>query len=166
MFDGTDLSLAYGAPSSSFGSDAMMMTMDAPPPPPVPPAPPASTTPTPPPVQQPDIVYNPAPPPPAMFMQQQAPMYSAHSPASAPAQIPQQSEDTIWDRISQRKLDVLKLFILALVILLGISIDKVATHYIITYINNSVLTNIQELLVRVSYPIIVLIILWLIKAST
>lgn len=153
MFDGTDLSLAYGPPPTSFEPMSPPPQQSTTPPeiqpPPAPPqAPPTQIA------QPPDVQYS---PPPAMFMQQtpQAPAAYSRPPA----------DDTIWDRISQKKLDVLKLFVLALVILLGVSMDRFATHYLTSYISSSILSDFQELLVRLSYPVIVLIVLWVIKAS-
>jgi hypothetical protein len=46
---------------------------------------------------------------------------------------------------------------------LAISIDRVNTHYLTQYVANSILTGTQELLLRVSYPITILIIIWLLK---
>lgn len=143
MFDGTDLSLAYGTPSMEqmipqYQQSAHPQEMQAPPPPPPPP-------------QMPEMPS----PPPAMFMQQ----------TPAPPAVIRPPEDTLWDRISAKKLDVLKLFVLSLVVLLGISMDRIATHYLTNYVNSALLSDFQEVLVRLSYPVIVLVVLWLIKAS-
>lgn len=162
MFDGTDLSVAYGTPSSAFDQQPSMMSPVGPQSTPVQPPPvqreevqqPSVQMP---PTQPPDIQYN---PPPSMFMQQ-----TSYPQQMQPMQVLPPNDDTLWDRISQKKLDVLKLFVLALVVLLGISMDKLATHYVTSYINGSILSDIQEFLVRLSYPAIVLIVLWLIKAS-
>jgi hypothetical protein len=146
MFDGTDLSLAYGG--SVYDPSPMPQVAQVAPPPP-PPMPtmevPKSTVSH---AQPPDIIYN---PPSAMYAQQ--PM----------ATVPQ---DSFWDKISNRKMDVLKLFILAMVVLLGISMDRVATHYLTTYVGKAFLSETQEFLVRLSYPVIVLLVIWFIKALT
>jgi hypothetical protein len=145
MFDGTDLSLAYGAVY-----EPQMPQMSTPPPPPPPVTPPSMEIPaaTMPHVQPPEVQYA---PPPAMFQKQ------------VPHPVPQ---DSMWEKISQKKVDVLKLFILAMVVLLGISMDRVATHYLTTYVGKAFLSETHEFLVRLSYPVIVLVILWLIKALT
>ena len=57
-----------------------------------------------------------------------------------------------------------KLFILSIVIILGISLEKIGYHYISNYISSTDLSSIQEFLVRLSFPIGVFIILWIIKS--
>jgi hypothetical protein len=142
MFEGTDLSAAYG---SMYDAPAAM-----PPPPPIvqkaeaPKAPAIVSH-----AQAPDVSYA---PPPAMFAQQSA--------AAAPA-LPQ---DSFWDRLGAKKWEVMKLFVFALVVLLGIAMDRVANHYLTTYIGAAFLTSTQELLVRLSYPLIIILVLWTIKA--
>lgn len=73
-------------------------------------------------------------------------------------------EYSFWDRMIMSKREVLKLFILSIVIILGISLEKIGSHYITKYLNSTDLSSIQELLVRLSFPIIVFIILWIIKS--
>jgi hypothetical protein len=145
MFDGTDLSLAYGA---------VYEPAFVPPPaaPPVPQNPsldvPKATAPH---AQPPEVPYT---PPAAMYTQQ-----TPQAPANL---LPPQ--DSFWDRLSQKKVDVTKLFVLAMVVLLGISMDRVATHYLTSYVGKAFLSDTQEFLVRLSYPVIVIVVLWLIKA--
>jgi hypothetical protein len=82
-----------------------------------------------------------------------------------PLQRPQQSyQYSFWDRMVMSRREVMKLFILSIVIILGISLEKIGCHYINQYLSSNDLTNIQELLVRFSFPIIVFIILWIIKS--
>ena len=52
----------------------------------------------------------------------------------------------------------------SLAILLAISLDRVGTFYITKYITENVLTETQELLLRLSYPVIIFLILWFLKA--
>lgn len=73
--------------------------------------------------------------------------------------------DSMWDKLSSKKYDVLKLVVLSLVILLAMSSDRVVNFYLMKYINGGIFTTVQEFLVRLSYPLVVLVILWLIKAS-
>lgn len=73
-------------------------------------------------------------------------------------------EYSFWDRMVMSKREVLKLFILAIVIILGISIEKIGFHYLSNYINNTDLSGIQEFLVRLSFPIVVFLLLWIIKS--
>lgn len=146
MFDGTDLSVAFGG--NAYESIQPQQTV-APPPQVV------YTPPPPPPIQEvshaqaPDIPYM---PPPAMYAQQTA--------------TPVPPQDSFWDKVSQRKVDVLKLFILGMVVLLGISMDRIATHYLNNYVGKAFLTETQEFLVRLSYPVTVLLVIWIIKALT
>lgn len=78
---------------------------------------------------------------------------------------PQESyQYSFWDRMVMSRREVMKLFILSIVIILGISLEKIGCHYINQYLSSNDLTNIQELLVRLSFPIIVFIILWIIKS--
>jgi len=73
-------------------------------------------------------------------------------------------EYSFWDRMVMSKREVLKLFILSIVIILGISIYKIGEHYITEYLNSNDLSSFQEFLVRLSYPIIVFLLLWIIKS--
>lgn len=153
MFDGTDLSMAYGSmyevpsppPQHSYtghGGHA------APPPPKQEELPlPQSTTPH---ALPPEVPYN---PPPAMYATQPA------------AKVPQYPSDNFWDKLVAKKWDVVKLIVLGLVVLLGISMDRVGSHYLNGYISKAFLTDTQEFLVRISYPIMVILVLWVIKAS-
>jgi hypothetical protein len=73
-------------------------------------------------------------------------------------------EYSFWDRMVMSKREVLKLFILSIVIILGISLEKVGYHYISIYLNSTDLTTFQEFLVRLSFPTIVFLLLWIIKS--
>jgi len=73
-------------------------------------------------------------------------------------------EYSFWDRMVMSKREVMKLFILSIVIVLGISLEKIGFHYLSSYISSTDLTTMQEFLVRLSFPIIVFLILWIIKS--
>jgi len=73
-------------------------------------------------------------------------------------------ENTFWNRFIGKKYEVFKLFLFSLVIVLAISTDKVFVHYLNKYINENILTNIQELIIRVAYPILIILLLWIFKA--
>jgi hypothetical protein len=68
------------------------------------------------------------------------------------------------DRMNLKKTEVIKLALFSLVIVLGISIDRMLTYYLSRYINDNVLTDFQELLLRLSYPITIFLLLWIFKA--
>ncbi len=81
-----------------------------------------------------------------------------------PPQYSRTPEYSFWDRMVMSRREVLKLFILSLVIILAISLEKIGCHYLYNYISSTDLTTLQEFLVRLSFPIIVFIILWIIKS--
>jgi len=174
MFDGADLNAAYGTSLSSdahgdAGGNGFLMAsgsngmnggqhmVQLPPPPQSsateeivlpPPAPGATSHATP-----PEVAYY---PPNAMY---------ARGGTSAVAARGGYGGDSMWDKLSSKKYDVLKLVVLSLVILLAMSSDRVVNFYLTKYINGGIFTTVQEFLVRLSYPLVVLVILWLIKAS-
>jgi len=153
MFDGTDLSVAYGSyndqPSQSASFNNPYQSM----------APPAQSNP----VEQvpkatashampPDPVYA---PPPAMYAQQSAATPKFAAPPS----------DSLWDRIAMKKWEVFKFFLMSLIIVLALAIDNVAAHYMSAYIAKSFLTENQEMLVRFAYPVGIVLLIWVLKAS-
>jgi hypothetical protein len=108
--------------------------------------------------QQPPQLQMQQAPPPQMMMRQREPekfmnMYNSGVP-----------EYSFWDRMVLSRREVLKLLILALVVVIGISLEKIGCHYITNYINSNDLSTIQELLVRFSFPIVIILILWIIKS--
>ena len=117
-------------------------------------------------------------PPPPEMTQQGKPvrqMVNTQQPGEVPYQPPpvmfakepdlqKASSNSFWDRISEKRLEVLKIFMLSLIVLLAISMDHVFVHYLTTYISNSLLTYTQEILVRASYPIAILLVIWFLKA--
>lgn len=147
MFDGTDLNMAYGsmyetppAPPQMAVNTQIPHTAELP-------LPKATTSHAMPPDQ-------PYAPPQAMYASQPS------------AKIPLPAVDNFWDKLVSKKWDVIKLIILSLVVLLGISIDKVAAHYLNAYVAKAFLSETHEFLVRLGYPTIVILTLWIIKAST
>ena len=73
-------------------------------------------------------------------------------------------ENTFWNRFIGKKYEVFKLFLFSLVIVLAIGTDKVFAHYLNKYVNENILTNIQELIIRIAYPILIILLLWIFKA--
>jgi len=73
-------------------------------------------------------------------------------------------EYSFWDRMVMSKREVLKLFILSIVVILGISLEKVGFYYISMYLNSTDLSMFQEFLVRISFPLVVFLLLWIIKS--
>ena len=74
------------------------------------------------------------------------------------------SEYNFFDRMSGKRSEVVKLALFSLVIVLGISIDRMLTYYLSKYIGENILTDFQELLLRLSYPITIFLLLWIFKA--
>ena len=74
------------------------------------------------------------------------------------------NEYNFLDRMNMKKSEVIKLALFSLVIVLGISIDRMLTYYVSKYISDNVLTDFQELLLRLSYPITIFLLLWIFKA--
>jgi len=105
---------------------------------------------------------------------QQAPIYQPSIPNFYPQQQVIQTppkkqyqrapEYSFWDRMAMSRNDVLKLFILSLIVVLGISIDRIGSHYIKQYLTDNVLSPIQEFIVRLSYPVIIFLFIWIIKS--
>jgi hypothetical protein len=81
-----------------------------------------------------------------------------------PQQQPRKLEYNFIDRMNLKKSEVIKLALFSLVIVLGISIDRMLTYYLSKYISDNVLTDFQELLLRLSYPITIFLLLWIFKA--
>lgn len=149
MFDGTDLSLAYGAVYEPMApvSAPPVQQVNVPTQPEIPKATASHA-------QPPEVPYS---PPPAMYTQQPGPVAKK---VTAPAKV----EESFWEKIAQKKWDVIKMFTLSLVVLIAISIDRMATHYLTAYVGKAFLTEMQEFLVRLSYPVTVLVVLWILKA--
>jgi len=74
------------------------------------------------------------------------------------------NDNTFWNRFTNKKHEVFKLFLFSLVIVLAIGIDKGFSHYLNKYINENILTNTQELIIRAAYPILIILMLWIFKA--
>ena len=74
------------------------------------------------------------------------------------------NEYNIFDRMNLKRTEVIKLSLFSLVIVLGISIDRMLTYYLSKYIGDNILTDFQELLLRISYPITIFLLLWIFKA--
>jgi hypothetical protein len=73
-------------------------------------------------------------------------------------------EYNFFDRMNMKKSEVIKLALFSLVIVLGISVDRMITYYLSKYIGDNILTDFQEFLLRISYPIGIFLVLWIFKA--
>tara|TARA_Y100000389_G_scaffold136895_1_gene134468 strand:- start:4093 stop:4518 length:426 start_codon:yes stop_codon:yes gene_type:complete len=140
MFDGTDLSLVYG--------DSML-------------EPPQVQSNQ---YQQPVNLQNnikQAQTPPDVEYQAPEAMYTQQHPESKKVTY---MEPSFWDKLGMKRGDVFKLVIFALIILLAISMDKLLYHYLKNYIDENILTWSNEFIIRLSYPVLILILIWISKA--
>jgi len=165
MFEGSDLSLAYGSyeqdtndidfqqPQQQQQQKQLFQQVPQVPPPTqrMPPPPP------PPPSIQPNVSYNQNP--------SEAIYASAYSQPQQQIRAPvyYNQSVSITDRFFSKWYDVLKVISFALIIVLAISIDRFFTFYLTQYVSESVLSTAQEVLVRLGYPIIIIIIIWIMK---
>lgn len=97
-------------------------------------------------------------------MQQQMMMPTQQMAQQQSEQYRRKPEYNFIDRMNLKKTEVIKLALFSLVIVLGISIDRMLTYYLSRYISDNVLTDFQELLLRLSYPITIFLLLWIFKA--
>ena len=74
------------------------------------------------------------------------------------------SQISFWDKMSMKRPEVMKLAIFSLVIVLAIAIDKMSSHYLSKYISDNIFTDFQEFMLRLSYPVIIFLILWIVKS--
>lgn len=138
--DGTDLSMAYGGLSFDMQAAAPASAHAAPTQ-----EIPKATAPH---VQAPEVPYQPP-----------AAMYASQGPAAPVAEV------TLWDRMIMKKWDLIKLVMMALIIVLALSLDRTLNHYLTNYISDTIMTDMQEFFVRLAYPAVVVLALWVIKAS-
>ena len=74
------------------------------------------------------------------------------------------NNDSIIDRYLKKKKDVLKLFALALLILLALSMNDLIKSYLGKYLLSNDLTDKSELYLRLSVPLTIYFIIWTMKA--
>lgn len=101
--------------------------------------------------------------PPDVEYQVPEPVYQQQAPTKQQPTVVY-SEPSIWEKMGDSKSDVFKLFMFALVILMAISIDRFIFHYIRNYIDENIMNTTNEFLFRLSYPVAILVIVWLLKS--
>lgn len=101
-------------------------------------------------ITQPDINYQQSE---NMYMQQEGSKNKKYQPSYS-----------FWDRMVIKRGDVIRLATFSLVILMAIALDRMSSHYITKYLSDNVFTNVQEFIIRLSYPISIFIILWIVKS--
>lgn len=73
---------------------------------------------------------------------------------------------SVSDKYVRCKKDMYKLFIMALIILLGLSMNDIIKFYLNKYLINNELTNNNEMYLRLAVPLSVLFLIWTVKALT
>jgi hypothetical protein len=109
-------------------------------------------------IQQPQISQMPPPPQNPQFQTQSINQQGDNQ------GVRRRVEYNFMDRMNLKKGEVLKLALFSLVIVLGISVDRMITHYLSKYLGDNSLTDFQEFLLRFSYPIGIFLALWIFKA--
>ena len=71
---------------------------------------------------------------------------------------------SFWDRMSMKRAEVVKLAIFSLVIVLASALYKLGTHYMTKYISDNILSDFQEFMVRLAFPVLIFLVLWVIKS--
>ncbi len=74
------------------------------------------------------------------------------------------NESSFISRFINKKKEMIKIFVLALIILLAISIHFVVKHYLKVYIMENDFNSKKEFLIRFSYPLTIFAIIWIVKA--
>jgi len=74
------------------------------------------------------------------------------------------NNDSIIDRYLKKKKDVLKLFALALLILLALSMNDLIKTYLGKYLLGNDLTDKNEMYLRLSIPLTIYFVIWTMKA--
>lgn len=92
-------------------------------------------------------------------IQQQAPMYKRQPTYASPY-----ASYSFGDRMSLKRPEVIKLAMFSLVIVLAIALDRIGTHYLTKYLADNVFTDFQEFILRLSYPIVIFLTLWIVKS--
>lgn len=102
--------------------------------------------------------------PPEVPFQQSNAMYMQQESQSDAKNNKHHPSYSFWDRMVIKRPDVMKLATFSLVFLMAIALDRIGTHYINKYLSDNIFTEIQEFIIRLSYPILIFIILWIVKS--
>lgn len=96
------------------------------------------------------------------LQQQPEAMYQQQQPE--PKIIYKEPQISFWDKLGQTKGDVFKLFLFALVILIAIAFDRLIFTYLKQYIEDNMMSGTNEFIIRLAYPIGIIVIIWLLKS--
>ena len=117
-------------------------------------------------IQEPEMQQQQIQEPPQKIKQQPlAPQPEAIYQQPEPARvIYKEPQVSFWDKLGQTKGDVFKLFLFALVILIAIAFDRLIFTYLKQYVENNMLNGTNEFIIRLAYPIGVIVVIWLLKS--
>jgi hypothetical protein len=90
-------------------------------------------------------------------------MYAPGPPQQYMKPVYYEQQESFFDRMASKRYDVLKVVSFAMIIVFAISIDRFCTFYMTQYVTEAFLTKTQEALVRLSYPLGIVILIWLMK---
>lgn len=101
------------------------------------------------------MVYNTTTPPAATYAQQQA----------YPSSYYRYQSPSLWDRMADKRSDVMRLVVISFVIVFALSVHGIITHYLNDYVSRSSVSDALEMAIRFSYPLIVLVLIWIMKSA-
>ena len=171
MFEGTDLSVAFGGLGSdtggygnyesggSFGGGGGLYDSPAPSGMMQTPSGPKMLPSSPPPAPMPELTV-----PKSDKMYSQNDYYNDTASGPTKPKVKVVSANTFWDRVGAKKMEVAKVIVLSLIILLAFALDHLVVHYLTNFFGQSFLTETQEFLIRLAYPVSIVIVIWLLKA--
>jgi hypothetical protein len=101
---------------------------------------------------------------PSQQLVQPPPMAPEFTPQSQKRQVVINPSYSFGDRMTMKRGEVIKLAMFSLVIVMAIALDRIGTHYLTKYLSDNIFTDFQEFMLRLSYPVVIFIILWIVKS--
>ena len=95
---------------------------------------------------------------------QPPPMAPEFTPQPQRRQVSINPSYSFGDRMTMKRSEVIKLAMFSLVIVMAIALDRIGTHYLTKYLSDNIFTDFQEFMLRLSYPVVIFIILWIVKS--
>jgi len=95
---------------------------------------------------------------------QPPPMAPEFTPQAQRRQVAINPSYSFGDRMTMKRGEVIKLAMFSLVIVMAIALDRIGTHYLTKYLSDNIFTDFQEFMLRLSYHVVIFIILWIVKS--
>jgi hypothetical protein len=95
---------------------------------------------------------------------QPPPMAPEFTPQAQRRQVAINPSYSFGDRMTMKRGEVIKLAMFSLVIVMAIALDRIGTYYLTKYLSDNIFTDFQEFMLRLSYPVVIFIILWIVKS--